>query len=115
MDLFKNDDSAEDFYKYKDSRQNFTKENKKMKSTLSRKTMDSENIPFDEVNTTIYGEVGLGSNWKVDESNSYKEINTASDGFNTVSTHLQENVRDKKLLSSGVVSKILSIFRANND
>jgi hypothetical protein len=111
MDLFKNDDSAEDFYKYKDSRQNFTKENKKMKITLSAKTVDSESIPFDEVHTTIYGEVGLGENWKVNESKKYEEIDKATGGFNTVTTYLEDKVEDREFRSDGVVSKILGIFR----
>jgi hypothetical protein len=45
---------------------------------------DPENIEYDKGHTTIYSGVGLGEDWRVDESIDYEEITTASNGFKKV-------------------------------
>jgi hypothetical protein len=89
MGLFKKDKSADEYYHYQDARKEFTKENSKMTNSIKQKTNDPENIEYDKIHTTIYSGVGLGEDWRVDESIDYEEINTASSGFKKVTAKFQ--------------------------
>ena len=78
MGLFEEDKSADDYYQYQDARKVFTKENRKMTNSIKQKTNDPENIEYNKVHTTVYSGVGLGEDWRVDESIDHKEISTAA-------------------------------------
>lgn len=76
-----------------------------MTDLIHTKTIDVENVNYAKVHTTIYENVGLGKNWRVDKSNSAKEINTASNGFETVSEGLNEQA-DKSIFSNWLIGLI---------
>lgn len=108
MGLFKKDDAADDYYRYQDARKEFTNENNKMKISIKQKTNDPENIEYDKVHTTIYSGIGLGTDWRVDESINYEEINSASGGFRKVTTKFQ--TLTEKQESGSILSIIKRIF-----
>ena len=81
MDLFKKDKASEEYYKYKEAREKFTEENVDMKVTLNQKVDNPKNIQYDKVHTTIYDQVGLGNDWRVDNSLVADEIETAANSF----------------------------------
>ena len=84
MKLFTNDESADKFYEFQDARENFTRENKKMRSSVTRKTEDSENIEYDKIHVEVYQNVGLKADWSVVTSRNPEELKTASSGFKVV-------------------------------
>ncbi|MBK8396764.1 MAG: hypothetical protein IPL26_16220 [Leptospiraceae bacterium] len=49
-----------------------------MTNSIKQKTNDPENIEYNKVHTTVYSGVGLGEDWRVDESIDHKEISTAA-------------------------------------
>ena len=110
MELFKKDKSSE-YYKYKEAREKFTEENVEMKITLNQKVSDPKNIQYDKVHVTIYDQVGLGEDWRVEQSLASDEIETAANGFSKVNNSFKKNFMDDEVQSSSLLSKIISIFK----
>ena len=106
MELFPKNNEAE---KFDHARKTFTNTNNKMTDMINSKTIDKDNINYAKVHTTIYENVGLGKNWRVDKSDNANEINTASDGFERVSDGLSEQA-DKSIFASWLIGLIKSFF-----
>ena len=111
MELFKKDKSSEEYYKYKEAREKFTEENVEMKITLNQKVSDPKNIQYNKVHVTIYDQVGLGEDWRVEQSLASDEIETAANGFSKVNNSFKKNFMDDEVQSSSLLSKIISIFK----
>ena len=111
MELFKKDKSSEEYYKYKEAREKFTEENVEMKITLNQKVNDSKNIQYDKVHITIYDQLGLGEDWRVEQSLVSDEVETAANGFNKVNNSFKKNYLDGEIQSSSLLSKIISVFK----
>jgi len=111
MELFKKDKSSEEYYKYKEAREKFTEENVDMKVTLNQKVNDSKNIQYDKVHITIYDQVGLGEDWRVEHSLVSEEVETAANGFSKVNNSFKKNYLDGEVQSSSLLSKIISVFK----
>ena len=111
MDLFKKDKASEEYYKYKEAREKFTEENVDMKVTLNQKVDNPKNIQYDKVHTTIYDQVGLGNDWRVDNSLVAEEIETAANGFHKVTSSFNKNYLDGEVQSVSLLDKIISVFK----
>ncbi|MBP6739689.1 MAG: hypothetical protein KA146_06845 [Leptospiraceae bacterium] len=111
MELFKKDKSSEEYYKYKEAREKFTEENVEMKITLNQKVSDPKNIQYDKVHITIYDQVGLGEDWRVEQSLAANEIDTAANGFSKVNNSFKKTYLDGEVQSSSLLSKIVSVFK----
>lgn len=110
MELFnKNDKEAKDYYEFKEAREKFTERNNEMTETIKDKTIDPKNVDFGQAHVNIYEGVGLGKDWRVDQSESSEEINQASLGFKKVSVNLQPK-RDKSMLASSLLNWIKGLF-----
>lgn len=109
MELFKKDNSADEYYGYKKSRENFTKSNNKMTRTIKDRVIDDQNVNYSEVHTEIYKEIGLGVGWSIEKNMDAEEIDTATNGFDTV-THGLKNYKSKSIFSFGLIEKIKSFF-----
>ncbi len=110
MELFsKNDKNAKDYYDFKEAREKFTERNNEMTETIKDKTIDSGNVDFAQAHINIYEGVGLGTDWRVDKSDSANDINQASQGFKKVSLNLQPK-RDKSMRASSLLGWIKGLF-----
>jgi len=89
MELFSKDDSFKDYKNFKKAREEFKDANAEMTDTIDLKTSDAKNINYAEVHTSIYENIGLGKDWRVDKSKIVNELETATDGFHTVTDGLE--------------------------
>ncbi|MBK8393689.1 MAG: hypothetical protein IPL26_00340 [Leptospiraceae bacterium] len=80
-----------------------------MTGTIKDKTIDSENVDFAQAHINIYEGVGLGTEWRVDKSESADDINQASQGFKKVSLNLQPK-RDNSMSASSLLGWIKRLF-----
>lgn len=106
MELYPKSNEAKEYDK---ARKEFTDTNNKMTDIIHSKTIDTDNINYAKVHTTIYENIGLWKNWRVDKSESTNEIYKASDGFEKVSDGLSEQA-DKSIFANWLVGLIKSFF-----
>lgn len=110
MELFEKDSQFQDYKKYKQAREDFTEANNEMTDSIDLKTVDPKEINYAEVHTSIYQEVGLRKEWRVDKSKNYEEIEKATDGFLAVTNGL-EPYPDRSIQSKSLIQIILSFFK----
>ncbi|MEM7183087.1 MAG: hypothetical protein AAF518_19410 [Spirochaetota bacterium] len=111
MELFNNDKQAQDFYEFQEARKEFTHENKTMKRSIKRQTIDPENIAYDEIHIQIYSLSDLGKDWRVEEIQSTKEIQIVSASFQKVSKHFTIlRQMNRKIQSSWIANIIRKVF-----
>lgn len=110
MNLFKNDNSADEYYDFQQARSYFTRENIKMRSTVKKKTEDPENIEYDKVHVEIYKGSGVGENWTVEKAKNSQEIKNATVGFKHVTKSISP-YPDKSIKSNKLLDLIRFFFR----
>lgn len=110
MELFSKDDSFKEYEQFKKARQDFKEANAEMTDTIDLKTSDAKNVNYAEVHTNIYENIGLGKDWRVDKNKIANELDTATDGFQTVTDGL-EPYPDKSIPSKNILNVIVSFFK----
>ncbi len=110
MGLFSKDESFKEYEQFKKARQDFKEANAEMTDTIDLKTSDAKNVNYAEIHTSIYQNVGLGKDWRVGKNKNADELETAIDGFNTVTDGL-EPYPDKSIKSKNILQVVVSFFK----